>query len=125
MILKAQPDIGKRLYLQLVTQATLEEREQEVARLSEPATRDTLSKQQLERLKAQEAEIAELKARLEQGGAVQSSQDAATSVPSKAEQSSHDRHHLFDMPAAPPPATCRQALPLVIHGKLACQFAHS
>lgn len=96
-------------------QATLEEREQEVARLSEPATRDTLSKQQLAKLKAQEAEIAELRARLEQGGAVQTSQDVPAASSSNVQQSSRDRHHLFDMPPPPPPASCRRAFTCYLH----------
>lgn len=83
-----------------------------MAHLSEPKTKETLTKEQLARLQEQEAEIAVLKARLAKGSSAQPSGDPGLSqgpmmsqqegeTAGQAgghEQSSYERHHLFDMP---------------------------
>lgn len=83
-----------------ILQAAINKREEEVARLSQPSTKEALSEQQLARIQKQEAEIAELSRRLQQSNAAQSSQAAPDSATRPVEQSSYERHHLFDMPAA-------------------------
>ena len=109
--------------LQEAQQAELHEREAEVARLSEPRTRDHLTAEQLAKLSRQEAEIAELRQRLEAATLRQAEPPAAEPAAAPADEpaapaggpcdpgasssSSRQRHHIIDVP--PDPAlSCRQ-----------------
>ena len=111
--------------LQEAQQAELREREVEVARLSEPRTRDHLTAEQLAKLSRQEAEIAELRQRLEaatlRGAGPPAAEPAAAPTdepaapagascdPGASSSSSRQRHHILDVP--PDPAPCCRQLP--------------
>ena len=82
-------------------QAVLQQKEEAAAKLTQPATKEALTQAQLARLQQQEAEIAELRRRLGQEDAAQSSRDAPGAADAVQERSSHQRHHLFDMDSLP------------------------
>jgi hypothetical protein len=88
-------------------QSSLEAREAEVARLSEPRTREQLTEQQLRKLSQQESELAELRQKL--GAAGPPSEHPWENPPEADEGQPVDgrgRHHIIDLPPEVA-ATCR------------------